>query len=108
MWWGAQRQLPRCRKCYIIPIRTSERGSQREGGTQDFNIKTGAAFFAQTLSDNGGSLLKTFGNYNGWQPGLTVVSTQPASVYCFRSLNVQASATAARWSSCCRCQNNLD
>ena len=85
MWWGAQRQLPRCRKCYIITIRTSERGSQREGGTQDFNIKTGAAFFAQTLSDNGGSLLKTFGNYNGWQPGLTVVSTQRASMCCIRS-----------------------
>ena len=74
VWWGAQRQLPRCRKCYIIPIRTWEQGSQCEAGTQDFNIKTGTAFFAQTLQDNGGSLLKTIGNYNGWDLGMTIVS----------------------------------
>ncbi|KAJ6596661.1 glycoside hydrolase family 23 protein [Mycena sp. CBHHK59/15] len=57
----------------------------------DFNIKTGARYFSQTLSDNNGNLLLSIGNYNGWYDGLTV-----------------AAATAARWTSCCRCQNNLD
>ncbi|KAI0630341.1 lysozyme-like protein [Trametes polyzona] len=56
-----------------------------------FNIMAGARFLADTLKNNGGSLLPTLGNYNGWQKGLTV-----------------GSATQARWSSCCRCQNNLD
>ncbi|KAI8993036.1 lysozyme-like domain-containing protein [Trametes punicea] len=57
----------------------------------DFNIRTGTAFFAQTLDDNGGSLLLTLGNYNGWPKHMTY-----------------AQATAAASSSCCRCQNNLD
>ncbi|KAH9931064.1 lysozyme-like protein [Epithele typhae] len=57
----------------------------------DFNIRTGTKFFADTLNGNGGSLLKTFGNYNGWFEGMTY-----------------SDATKAQWSSCCRCQNNLD
>lgn len=57
----------------------------------DFNIHQGAKFFAQTLADNGGNILKTLGMYNGWYEGLTV-----------------AKATAAAGSSCCKCQNNLD
>ncbi|KAI0743489.1 lysozyme-like protein [Daedaleopsis nitida] len=57
----------------------------------DFNIKTGTAYFASVLNDNGGSLLKTIGNYNGWSTGMTI-----------------ASATAAKHSDCCLCQNNLD
>ncbi|KAJ7925005.1 lysozyme-like protein [Mycena leptocephala] len=57
----------------------------------DFNIRTGAKYFADTLSNNGGSVLLSIGEYNGWVPGLT-----------------KARATAARYSSCCTCQNNLD
>ncbi|KAH9892564.1 glycoside hydrolase family 23 protein, partial [Cubamyces lactineus] len=57
----------------------------------DYNIKTGTAFFAQTLQDNGGSLLLTIGQYNGWPKGMTYDS-----------------ATAAAHGDCCPCQNNLD
>ncbi|KAJ7217828.1 lysozyme-like protein [Mycena pura] len=57
----------------------------------EFNIKKGAAFFAKTLSDNNGDLLLSIGEYNGWYKGLT-----------------RAKATAARYTSCCRCQNNMD
>ncbi|KAG5648621.1 hypothetical protein DXG03_003232 [Asterophora parasitica] len=57
----------------------------------DFNIRTGAKFFADTLNGNGGDLLLSIGSYNGWRKGLTV-----------------GQATAAARSSCCRCQNNLD
>jgi hypothetical protein len=41
---------------------------------QDFNIRTGAKYFADTLSNNGGSVLLSIGEYNGWVPGLTKVS----------------------------------
>lgn len=57
----------------------------------DFNIRTGARFFADTLRGNGGDVLKSIGQYNGWFPGMTF-----------------GQATAARNSGCCRCQNNLD
>jgi len=57
----------------------------------DFNIRTGARFFADTLRNNNGNVLLSIGQYNGWRRGLTV-----------------AQATAARHSACCRCQNNLD
>jgi len=57
----------------------------------DFNIRTGAKFFADLLGSNGGDVLLSIGRYNGWTRGLTI-----------------GKATAARWSSCCRCQNNLD
>ncbi len=42
---------------------------------QDYNIRTGVAFFANTLKENGGSLLKTIGNYNGWPDKMTIVRT---------------------------------
>ncbi|KAF9469901.1 lysozyme-like domain-containing protein [Collybia nuda] len=57
----------------------------------DFNIRTGAKFFADTLKNNGGDLLLSIGSYNGWRKGLTY-----------------GQATAAAKSSCCRCQNNCD
>ncbi|KAJ7188038.1 glycoside hydrolase family 23 protein [Mycena filopes] len=56
----------------------------------DFNIKTAAAYFAKTLNDNGGNLLLTIGQYNGWGRGLTV-----------------AKATSVRYSACLA-QQNLD
>lgn len=57
----------------------------------DFNIRTGAKYFASTLDDLGGDLLKAIGRYNGWYPGLTVQK-----------------AEAAKYKGCCRCQQNLD
>jgi len=57
----------------------------------DFNIKTGAKYMADTLNANGGNIVLTLGEYNGWFKGMTY-----------------ADATKARYSSCCRCQNNLD
>ncbi|CED84709.1 Lytic transglycosylase-like SLT domain [Phaffia rhodozyma] len=63
------------------------------GNCQDpwYNIHTSVSYFASTLNGNGGNVLLAIGTYNGWYSGLTY-----------------SSATAARWSSCCRCQNNLD
>ena len=58
---------------------------------QDYNIRTGAKYSAQTLASNNGNVLQTIGQYNGWPLGMTI-----------------ASATAAASSSCCRCQNNID
>ncbi|KAF9454021.1 glycoside hydrolase family 23 protein [Macrolepiota fuliginosa MF-IS2] len=57
----------------------------------DFNIRTGAKYFADTLASNGGDVLKSIGGYNGWSLGLTYKE-----------------ATAARYGNCCRCQQNLD
>ncbi|KAK7053476.1 hypothetical protein VNI00_004102 [Paramarasmius palmivorus] len=57
----------------------------------DFNIGTGARFFKTLLDNNGGDVLTSVGNYNGWYKGMT-----------------KDAATAARNSACCRCQQNLD
>lgn len=40
---------------------------------QDFNIRTAAKFFADTLNRNNGDLLKSLGAYNGWFPSMTAV-----------------------------------
>ncbi|KAH7913690.1 glycoside hydrolase family 23 protein [Hygrophoropsis aurantiaca] len=57
----------------------------------DFNIHAGAKFFSQTLNDNGGNLLLSIGQYNGWHNGLTY-----------------GEATAAAHKGNCHWQNNLD
>lgn len=57
----------------------------------DYNIRTGAQFFADTLAGNNGDVLLSIGQYNGWRKGLTY-----------------GEATAAASTSCCRCQNNAD
>jgi len=57
----------------------------------DYNIGTAAHYFMQTLQQIDNNVFAAVGMYNGWDVGLTV-----------------AKATAARNSSCCRCQNNLD
>ncbi|KAJ2931313.1 hypothetical protein H1R20_g5787, partial [Candolleomyces eurysporus] len=57
----------------------------------DFNVRTGARFFAGRVEANGGNLLVSVGQYNGWRRGMTFDD-----------------ATRARHSSCCLCQNNLD
>ncbi|KAG8697157.1 hypothetical protein FRC11_000219, partial [Ceratobasidium sp. 423] len=56
-----------------------------------FNILTGAKYLKNQIDANGGNVLKAVGSYNGWTDGLTY-----------------GKATAARYSNCCRCQNNLD
>ncbi|KAI0321170.1 hypothetical protein OF83DRAFT_1168683 [Amylostereum chailletii] len=57
----------------------------------DFNIDAGAKYFSQQLKNNGGNLLATVGQYNGYFKGMTYND-----------------ATKARNSDCCLCQNNLD
>lgn len=39
----------------------------------DFNIRTGAKYFADNLKANNGDLLKSIGSYNGWIQGMTYV-----------------------------------
>ncbi|EMD39344.1 glycoside hydrolase family 23 protein [Gelatoporia subvermispora B] len=73
---------------------TSDKCQDAPGGNcqdPDYNIMTGAKFFADTLASNNYNVLQTIGNYNGWPWGMTYDS-----------------ATAAAYSDCCRCQNNLD
>lgn len=41
--------------------------------SQDFNIRTGAKFFADTLASNDGNAIETIGMYNGWKKGMTYV-----------------------------------
>lgn len=57
----------------------------------DFNVETGAKYFASQLSAYNDNVLTALGQYNGWYAGLTY-----------------AAATAAATGSCCECQNNLD
>ncbi|KAJ7871979.1 glycoside hydrolase family 23 protein [Mycena olivaceomarginata] len=45
----------------------------------DYNIRTAAAYFSDTLNGNQGDVLLSVGTYNGWYKGLTEV----------RSLSVQ-------------------
>ncbi|KAJ7680521.1 lysozyme-like protein [Mycena polygramma] len=77
----------------IMQLSKDKCGNAPNGNCKDpaYNIKTGAMYFARALSDNGGNVLRSVGEYNGWTLGMT-----------------QAKATTARYSSCCTCQNNLD
>ena len=75
---------------------------------KDFNIRTAADFFSGLLKSNGDNVLLSIGSYNGWVPGMTVVSFMLLICTFFFSLRIQARATAAAHSACCRCQNNLD
>lgn len=73
---------------------TSDKCHKAPGGNckdVHYNIKEGARFFSHTLAKKKGNVLEAIGDYNGWFTGMTF-----------------AKATAARHSSCCRCQNNLD
>jgi hypothetical protein len=53
----------------------------------DFNIMTGAKYFASQLDYFGGNVLLALGQYNGWYDGLTYNG-----------------ATAAAYTGCCECQ----
>lgn len=57
----------------------------------DYNIKTAAKYFRDTLDSVNGDLLLAIGQYNGWPSGMSYQQ-----------------ATAAANSGCCVCQNNLD
>jgi hypothetical protein len=43
---------------------------------QDYNIKTGAEYFASILEQDGGNILLTIGRYNGWKQGMTYVGDE--------------------------------
>lgn len=77
----------------LMQITQDKCGGQGASGCAepDYNIKTAAKYFADTLSENGGDFLTALGAYNGWYVGLTY-----------------AAATAAASGDCCECQNNLD
>ncbi|KAJ7772593.1 glycoside hydrolase family 23 protein [Mycena maculata] len=77
----------------LMQLTSDKCGNAPGGNCKDvnYNIATGAAYIASTLKDNNGDLLLTIGGYNGWYKGMT-----------------KADATAAAYTSCCRCQNNLD
>lgn len=77
----------------LMQITREKCGGAPGGNCRDpeFNVRTAARYFANVLKDNGGNVLRSVGTYNGWAPGMTV-----------------ASATRARHSGCCTCQNNLD
>ncbi|KAF7321746.1 SPBc2 prophage-derived uncharacterized transglycosylase yomI [Mycena kentingensis (nom. inval.)] len=77
----------------LMQITKDKCGGAPGGNCRDpyFNIMAGAKYFAKTLENNNGNFLLSLGQYNGWSKGLTVEK-----------------ATAARWTSCCLCQNNLD
>jgi hypothetical protein len=44
---------------------------------QDYNIKTGAEYFANILAANNGDVFTTIGQYNGWRLGMTYVRIVP-------------------------------
>ncbi|PPQ77198.1 hypothetical protein CVT25_011044 [Psilocybe cyanescens] len=77
----------------MMQITTDKCGGAPGGNCKDpdFNIRTATKFFADTLASNGGNILTSIGAYNGFYVGLT-----------------KEKAFAARWSACCRCQNNGD
>jgi len=76
----------------LMQITPDKCNNAPDGNCKDvnYNVMTGAKYFADTLALNNGNVLVTVGQYNGWAPGMTY-----------------GDATAMRWS-CCRCQNNLD
>ncbi|KIY74392.1 glycoside hydrolase family 23 protein [Cylindrobasidium torrendii FP15055 ss-10] len=73
---------------------TSDKCGNAPGGNcydVDYNIRTATEYFAGLINNNGGTVLEAIGQYNGWFKGMTYND-----------------ATDARYSSCCRCQRNLD
>ncbi|KAJ7594024.1 glycoside hydrolase family 23 protein [Mycena floridula] len=77
----------------IMQISKDKCGGAPGGNCRDpeFNIRTAAKYFKGQLEGFGNNIVEAIGSYNGWRSGLTY-----------------AQATAARHTSCCRCQNNLD
>ncbi|KAL5631939.1 hypothetical protein ACGC1H_000084 [Rhizoctonia solani] len=77
----------------LMQITHDKCGQAPNGNCKDpwYNIHTGAKYLADQINNNGGNVLKAVGTYNGWSDGMTY-----------------GKATAARYTNCCRCQNNLD
>lgn len=77
----------------LMQITKDKCGNAPSGNCQDidYNIKTGAEYFANILAANNGDVFTTIGQYNGWRLGMTY-----------------SDATSAANTSCCKCQNNLD
>jgi hypothetical protein len=73
---------------------TKEKCKGAPGGNcrdPDFNIRTGAAYFANNLKEDGGNILLSIGRYNGWHKGMT-----------------HSDAVRAAKQGHCFAQNNLD
>jgi soluble lytic murein transglycosylase-like protein len=71
---------------------TKEKCGGAPGGNcldPDFNIRTGARYFSETLKKNHGDLLKSIGMYNGWYTGMTYVRTFPSSCFFFVHLRTE-------------------
>lgn len=80
---------------------TKEKCTGAPGGdclNPDFNIKTGAKYFSNTLKSNNGDLLKSIGNYNGWTEGMTYVC--PISLTFVRSFTHTGHLLAIGYSCC--------
>lgn len=77
----------------LMQLTKDKCGAAPGGNCKDpnYNIKTGAAFFASLLASNSGDLLLSIGHYNGWFPSMTY-----------------GDATAAANGPYCTRQNNLD
>lgn len=63
-WRGALRRAPNLSLTYVSPLALLAQCGDAPGGdctNVDYNIRRGAEYFASTLSDNGGNLLKALG-----------------------------------------------
>lgn len=72
MWRRSRRILQRTRKfppSHLWDVHPDKPSSF----PQDYNIRTGTKFFADTLARNNGSVILSIGEYNGWYWGLTYV-----------------------------------
>lgn len=62
---------------------TADKCPNQEAGTAcrdpTYNIRTGAQYFATTLSGAGGNVAQALGEYNGWVKGLTVAGAEQAA-----------------------------
>ncbi|KAL1674105.1 glycoside hydrolase family 23 protein [Schizophyllum commune] len=77
----------------LMQITQDKCGGAPGGNCKDvaYNVRTGAEYFKGVLDSNGGDLLQSIANYNGWRVGMTY-----------------GDATAAQWNGNCFAQNNLD
>jgi hypothetical protein len=103
--WRARRQLQGPVSQRQPPV---ARAFAEHSCCSDFNVRTGAKFFSDSLSGNNGNLLLTMGGYNGWFKGMTVVCAFPPRMMLPALTRTQGDATKMQKSSCCRCQQNLD
>ncbi|KAG6898181.1 hypothetical protein C0992_004168 [Termitomyces sp. T32_za158] len=61
----------------LMQLTKDKCGGAPGGNCRDpnFNVETGAKYFAATLTGNGGNVLAAVGTYNGWYKGMTYVGS---------------------------------